>query len=130
MIVENDLDSARRLEHFLSERGHEVVMGGELYYLDDIREHGSIDMLITNIYLEHTSGLRIVMDVKGFNPDIKVVAISGAGALDGTDYLHYAVEFGADAVMRKPVDKASMDAVLSRFTPPVCTADRPAALSA
>ncbi|MFP5221174.1 MAG: response regulator [Acidobacteriota bacterium] len=118
MIVENDLVSAFHVAEIVKRGGHDVTMAEELYCLDEIRGHGAIDVVITDIFLQNTSGLQIVLDVKRFNPDIKVVAMSSGGVSRNFDYLDYAVEFGADAVVRKPVDAACLISLLERFAPP------------
>ena len=115
MIVENDLVSACHVAEIVKRGGHDVLMGEELYCIDGLKEHGAIDVVITDIFLQDTSGLQIVLDVKKFNPDIKVVAMSAGGASKNFDYLDYAVEFGADAVVRKPVDEAGLIGLLERL---------------
>lgn len=117
MIVENDVASASQIAGILLKCGHEVVMAEELYCLDEIKSNGRIDMVITDIFLNNASGLQIVLDVKGYDPGIKVVAMSGGGPSISTDYLDYAMEFGADAVVRKPLDEASIVALLKKFSP-------------
>jgi len=127
MIVENDLVSAFHVAEIVKRGGHDVTMAEELYCLDEIKGHGAIDVVITDIFLQNTSGLQIVLDVKKFNPDIKVVAMSSGGVSRNFDYLDYAVEFGADAVVRKPVDEACLISLLERLGP--CACDRQPASS-
>lgn len=116
MIVENDSASATQIARMLLKCGHEVIMAEELYCLDEIKAQGRVDMVITDIFLNNASGLQIVLDVKGYDPGIKVVAMSGGGPSISTDYLDYAMEFGADAVVRKPLDEANVADLLKKFS--------------
>nr|WP_279343319.1 response regulator [Fundidesulfovibrio terrae] len=115
MIVENDIVTGCQLAEILRSRGHEAVMVEELYCLEEIKARGSVDMVITDIFLNDVSGLQIVLDVKEFDPGIKVVAMSGGGPALVFDYLDYAREFGADAVVRKPLDEAGIAKLLEQF---------------
>ena len=116
MIVENDVASATQIAGMLLKCGHEVIMAEELYCLDEIKSRGQVDMVITDIFLNNASGLQIVLDVKGYDPGIKVVAMSGGGPSISTDYLDYAMEFGADAVVRKPLNEANMADLLKKLS--------------
>lgn len=115
LIVENDIVTGCQLAEILRRRGHEAVMVEELYCLEEIKARGSVDMVITDIFLNDVSGLQIVLDVKEFDPGIKVVAMSGGGPALVFDYLDYAREFGADAVVRKPLDEAGIARLLEQF---------------
>lgn len=115
LIVENDSVSAAYLAAMLRNQGHEAIITQELHCLDEIRTSGRVDVVITDIFLDNTSGLQIVLDVKDHYPDIKVVAISGGGEGGNFDYLDYAVEFGADAVVRKPAEPHVLAELLNGF---------------
>jgi DNA-binding NtrC family response regulator len=112
LIVENDLVSATHVAEIARRGGHDVTLAEELYCLDEIKACGTVDVVITDIFLQNTSGLQIVLDVKKHHPGIKVVAMSSGGVTRNFDYLDYAVEFGADAVVRKPVDEAGLIGLL------------------
>lgn len=116
MLIENDIDSALRLADMLRKKGHESFLAEARYFLEDIREHGPFDMVITEIFLKDVSGLQIVLGVKALDPSIKVVAMSGGTQLSMSgDYLDYAREFGADEVLRKPVAPADLENLLDRI---------------
>lgn len=112
LIVENDALFAKELAETLHRHGHEIRLSGELRCLENIRRMADVDAVFTGIFLENISGLQIVLDIKKFDPSIKVVAISSKGAGGQFDYLDYAVEFGADAVLRKPLDQKRLAEVL------------------
>lgn len=115
MIVDNDAASADSLAAMLRKDGHEPFLADELYCLEEIKAGGHVDMVITSIFLNATSGLQIVLDVKEYDPGIKVVAMSGGGPSMIFDYLDYAMEFGADAVLRKPMNETGLSRLLQQL---------------
>ena len=116
MIVEDDMESATSIAEILIRNGHDVILSDDLYCLDLIKQEGGVDMVITDIFLCRRSGLQIVLDVKDYNSGITVIAMSNGGAAYNFDYLDYAMEFGADAVLRKPLDERSVVRMVERFS--------------
>jgi len=115
MIVEDNTDSATNIAEILIKNGHDVILSDDLYCLDLIKQQGGVDMVITDIFLYRRSGLQIVLDVKDYNSGITVIAMSNGGSAYNYDYLDYAMEFGADAVIRKPLDERSVVSMVDRF---------------
>jgi len=115
MIFENDVLSAEYLARMLSCKGHDVVFAKDGCDTAELLRRHPSDLVITDIFLTNTSGLQIVLDVKGCSPGTKVLAVSGGGSTMNFDYLDYALEFGADAVLRKPLDEARLFRVLEMF---------------
>ncbi len=115
MIVDEDQAAAADMAELLTRSGHDVVLADDLYCMEHLRAQGNIDMVITDIFMYHRSGLQIVLDVKGYDAGIKVIAVAGRGNGDA-DYLDCAVEFGADAVLRKPVDGSSVVSLVERLS--------------
>lgn len=117
MIFENDAVTASYLTHILKRSGHQVFLAKDGGNTVEQLRRSHADLVITDIFLANTSGLQVVLDVKGCSPGTKVLAVSGGGETLNFDYLDYALEFGADAVMRKPLDETSLLSVLEAFSP-------------
>jgi len=117
MIFENDAVSAEYLSQLLRRQGHRVFMAKDGGNTAEQLRRNPADLVITDIFLANISGLQVVLDVKGCSPGTKVLAVSGGGNTLNFDYLDYALEFGADAVLRKPLDESSLLSVLKTFTP-------------
>lgn len=117
MLIENDVVSASHITEMLKKVGHKVMLARDGSTLPEILREAQVDMVITDIFLDSTSGLQVVLDVKELAPGVKVLAISGGGRTLNFDYLDYALEFGADAVMRKPLEEARLMSLLERFAP-------------
>lgn len=60
------------------------------------------DLVITDLIMPDKEGLETIRDLRRFNPDIKIIAISGGGSLPANNYLRMAESFGAQRTLNKP----------------------------
>lgn len=118
MLFENDLLSATYIEEMLKKNGHLVILAKDGGNMPEMLRDNPVDLVITDIFLDNVSGLQIVLDVKEHAPEVKVLAISGGGDKLNYDYLDYALEFGADAVLRKPLEESRLTTVLDTMSAP------------
>ena len=74
------------------------------------------DLVITDIVMPGKEGLEVLMALRKIHPPVKIIAISGGGRGDATDYLRMATKMGAARVLSKPFSNeallAAIDAVL------------------
>lgn len=67
------------------------------------------DVVITDIFMPNRDGLETISRLRAEHPRVKVVVISGGGAMvRGTSYLHTAREIGAHAVLSKPFEQQAL----------------------
>lgn len=66
------------------------------------------DLVITDLVMPEKEGVETIKDIKETFPGIKIVAMSGGGRLDGTDYLELATALGADRAFHKPFDRKEL----------------------
>jgi len=60
------------------------------------------DLVITDLIMPEKEGLETIQDLRHYNPEVKIIAISGGGSLPADNYLHMAECFGAQRIFRKP----------------------------
>jgi YesN/AraC family two-component response regulator len=60
------------------------------------------NILITDIIMPEKDGIEVICDVKRFNPNIKILAISGGGRISAHEHLKIAKQLGANGVLAKP----------------------------
>ena len=82
--------------------------------LEMVREH-SPEVVITDLVMPETEGLEVVMTLRGSNPNLKIIAISGGGRQGSTDNLRMAKYLGASHVIPKPMTIAQLKAVLDEM---------------
>ncbi|MBU0728419.1 MAG: response regulator [Proteobacteria bacterium] len=60
------------------------------------------DLIITDMVMPGMSGLTLIMELNKIDPEVKIIAISGGGIINGQRYLALAKEIGADLMLPKP----------------------------
>lgn len=71
--------------------------GSQMY-----REH-SCDLIITDICMPNKDGNELIEELKTELPEVKIIAISGKGFLEGEHVLEIAKHLGADHTIKKPM---------------------------
>jgi CheY-like chemotaxis protein len=76
------------------------------------------DLVITDIVMPETEGLETIRELRRVNPEVKIIAISGAvgGRSDG--YLGLAMQFGAVRILSKPFTRADLLSVVGELIAP------------
>lgn len=76
-------------------------------------------LVITDIMMPEKDGIETIRDIRKIDPQVGVIAISGSSFQDGNpDFLKFAAEFGADAIVAKPFRaKQMIDAVNRALAP-------------
>ena len=103
ILVVDDEDQIRTmLTQMLSQEGYEVhtAENGE----DGMSLVGkySFDLVITDMIMPVKDGLKFIMELVRDYPDLKILAISGGGAIKAERYLTMAGYLGDIATLEKP----------------------------
>lgn len=73
--------------------------------------NNSYSLVVSDVIMPEKEGVAVLREIKKKVPDQKVFITSGAG--DKEQYLVTAKEFGADAILVKPVRRAEFDIALN-----------------
>lgn len=124
LIVEDDLVSRKFLQKFLSRYGEcDVVVDG-LEALDaflfSLKSDVSYDLVCLDVMMPKVDGMKVLKSIrdletqKGILPHkrVKVIMIT---ALEGTDFVQDAFEFGCEAFASKPIDTDKFVEVMKRL---------------
>jgi DNA-binding response OmpR family regulator len=113
LVIDDEQLIRTLVNEFLVQEGHEV----------DLAENGkkglkliginNYDLLITDIVMPELDGLRVLMELKGRVPRIRIIVMSGGGTrLNIDNYLNMAKLLGADLVLPKPLDFLKLQAAV------------------
>jgi CheY-like chemotaxis protein len=116
LIVDDNLELLESLALVLKSAGHDVetASGAALAFAKQ-REQAA-DVLITDIFMPDTDGLEAVAAFRTAWPNLKIIAMSGGGRMAKGNYLDTAKVAGAQAVLRKPFDPATLLRILQSFS--------------
>jgi CheY-like chemotaxis protein len=74
------------------------------------------DVVVTDIIMPEEDGLNVIIKLKEFKPDLKIIAISGGGKAGPGSYLKLAKALGANAIFSKPFSVNDLIAKIEEFT--------------
>ena len=73
-------------------------------------EEFKVDILVTDILMPGKDGIELIKEVREKYPLVKIISMSGGGALGKEEYLDMAKRFGSSYSLRKPF---SLDELIS-----------------
>jgi len=82
--------------------GHSVVQAPNAKAASALLQEQAPDLVITDIYMPEGDGFEMLNELRGREPQIPVIAMSGGGAQEGMDVLRIAGRLGAKKVLYKP----------------------------
>ena len=71
------------------------------------------DLIITDIVMPEQEGLETIQQLRRVNPQVKIIAISGAYSDRVDGYLAMALRFGVRQVLQKPFSQAELLAAVA-----------------
>jgi CheY-like chemotaxis protein len=103
LIIDDDPSIQTMLKRMLEKAGYEVdIASNGSEGLEKI-ESCPPDLLVTDIVMPEKEGLELIFYLRGKNPGLKIVAISGGGRFHYEGYLTSAKLLGADLIFQKPL---------------------------
>ncbi len=102
LIIDDEDELRSMLRQMLEPAGHQVteaVNGAEGIQLDEQDTH---DLIITDIIMPEKEGVETIIALRRADPDLPIIAISGGGRLEATDFLTMAKKLGARRTLSKP----------------------------
>lgn len=103
LAVDDEADLLEAVRRVLSRRGHTVLAAtGPAEALDLCREHGEIDLLLTDVRMPGGTGTALADEVSRLRPGLPVLFMSGLYDARGEDLAHDA------RVVAKPFTPTSL----------------------
>lgn len=108
LIVDDSPADRSALRKVLETRGYRVQEAADGKAAIRMQRTIPADLVITEILLPEKDGIETIVDLKRGFPDVKIIAISGGGAISPQIYLKMAMELGAARALKKPLDQHKM----------------------
>lgn len=116
LLVDDDdnfLDALRR-QFREQRRSWRLLTAGDGAAALQLLRTESVDVLVTDILMPDLDGLGLIIQLRKLDADVRVIAMSGGGRHVGPEPLTYARSLGADLVLPKPFDFASLLTAIER----------------
>lgn len=102
LVIEDDQRMRQLMKYRLEREGHSVTDApGGREGLEYFAQH-PFDLVITDIIMPDQDGIETITALRERNPEIKIIAVSGGGAVSGHHYLALARKLGAYDIIGKP----------------------------
>ncbi|BCO07756.1 transcriptional regulator [Desulfolithobacter dissulfuricans] len=108
LVVDDEEQIRSMLTQMLEQEGYEVhtAENGE-QGMDLVCRH-AFDLVITDMIMPVKDGLKFIMELVRDYPDLKILAISGGGAIKAERYLTMAGYLGDIATLEKPFKRETL----------------------
>jgi CheY-like chemotaxis protein len=115
LVIDDSADTREFLTILLQKHDFEVITatdGDE--GLETFKKHRP-DVIVTDIFMPNKEGLELITEIRNVDDEVGIIAISGYKDKQGMDYLAVAKQFGAQAVMEKPIKTDKFVSVLKEI---------------
>ena len=112
LVIEDDGATRSIVKETLIAGGHDVLEAADGRAGLRVFGANKVDLVITDMLMPDMDGIEIVRTLRAYRSAVRIIAISGGGALDHGDLLGTALRLGADATLSKPfTPRALLDVV-------------------
>jgi len=116
LVVEDNLLHKNLVASILEGLGFTVLTAadGDLG-LEIVNSEEGIDLIVTDIFMPKKEGIGFIRAVKSKHQQVKIVAVTGAVNFETIS--DTAMQFGADLIIKKPIDIDDFAEKLDRLVP-------------
>ena len=102
LVVDDEVQIRTMLTEILEQEGYEVHAAKNGEEGLDLAGRLAFDLVITDMIMPVKDGLKFIMELVRDHPEMKIIAISGGGAIKAERYLTMAGYLGDIATLEKP----------------------------
>jgi YesN/AraC family two-component response regulator len=118
LLIDDDNSVRGVLRLILSQFGHSVIEARNGKEGMELFMSVNADLVITDIVMPEKEGLEVLKEMRKIYPSVKIIAISGGGRVNPTDYLRMATFLGAAKVLAKPISSRELIAAINEVLLP------------
>ncbi len=104
LIIDDEEKILKMLSKALEREGHKVTTATDGRIGIKLYKETLADVVITDIVMPDMEGLEAIRTLRKEFKNIKIIALSGGGFVEPTEYLKLAKNFGAQYTFAKPVE--------------------------
>ncbi len=112
LLVDDDEPLRKMLRQMLVTLGHVVVEAGNGREAV-MRQHAEpAEIMLTDLIMPEMEGIETILDFQRTFPAVKIIAMSGGGRGNASDYLKIAKKMGAACTLDKPFSADALAAAI------------------
>lgn len=116
LVIEDDAPVREVIRRMLQNENHDVLEASDGSEGIEIFRREKPDLIILDILMPVKEGLETTKEIRRISQDVKIIAISGGGAVKPGFYLDLAKKLGADHAFEKPFTWKQMLESVNRLT--------------
>lgn len=117
LVIDDDQSVRDTVGLVVAAIGHEVLVAANgLQGIEMFASVGS-DLVITDILMPEKDGIETIRELRQLRADLPIIAMSGGGRTDNSDYLEMARRFGANRTLAKPFEPDALIGLLTALLP-------------
>lgn len=116
-LIDDDIFVRDALSLGLEDAGYQVLTAPGAAAGFDVISREALDAVITDMNMPGTGGDQLIKEVRAAYPTLPIIAISGAGVIDGRNTADVARDLGANATLIKPFRARELAAALEQVLP-------------
>jgi len=104
LVVDDEMYIRELIKKTLCNQGHSVIEAENGEKALKVLKEKLVDIAIVDLVMPHKGGIETLMEIRDFDPGIKLIAVSGKINTGGDSIKVLAQQFKIDAVLAKPFD--------------------------
>lgn len=117
LIVDDDETILTILRLNLQKEKHEIIELNDGSNVLNLLASEAPDLLVIDIYMPNQDGLETLIKIRKVMTDLPIIVISGGNWIDQSgSMLEIALEMGANATLKKPIDMHKLLSLVDELT--------------
>ncbi len=112
LIVDDDEPIRKTLRRMLEPAGYDVVEAADGREGVERYKEDSVDLVLMDLIMPEKEGIQAAAELRHYDPEIKIIAISGGGRIGNFQVLRIAQKFGIEHALPKPIRMAKLLAMV------------------
>ena len=108
LIIDDDELVRMTFKSIISRAGYTIFEADNGSKGLDLFKKEKPQVVVTDILMPDKEGLETITEMREFNSDAKIIAISGGGSTNNMSFLQLAKEVGADHTLSKPIRPSAL----------------------
>jgi CheY-like chemotaxis protein len=118
LVIDDDELTLEVIRKILEAEGYQVVTALDGQKGLDVFRRNPVDLVITDLVMPVKDGLRTIMEMRGENRNVPIIAISAGGMIAKERYLTAAQYLGDVTAIPKPIKRKEIVETVKRLLKP------------